>query len=818
MKRILAFVSLLALALPAFAQTSYNRFGPADGVLVGDPSTYYTTAATDADITALWSGTCDINTYLRGDGACAAAAIAGQALTRVNDTNVTLTLGGSPSTSLVNSTSLTLGWTGTLGVSRGGIGVGTLTGIAKGNGTSAFTAAASTDVRSLWSGTCDSTTFLRGDGSCQTPAGTTTGANPTATIGLSAVNGSAGTFMRSDAAPALSQAIAPLWSALHTFNSSTAEKIRLRSADTTGEAFIGFYENDGTTRKGYLGYGNVSTDPFYIANEENAEIVMQTNATTRATIAADGGVFLGSASGSSQGAGTINATGVYDDGVLLANQVGANPTGTIGLSAVNGSAGTFLRSDGAPALSQAIAPTWSAGHTFGLSGSGASSAIRVTSTVPFMYFSDTDASLNEKNWDMGGASALFRLRAVADDGSTSQNVLNVGRSGSNITTMEFGNATANGNFTFLGTGTTSHGGDGNYQGRQFSAGGATNSSTAVQLCHSSSGYGKIGVNVVCQSGGGENYGTTDVAGQFTFSEGATRRWGWSSAASGTGGTAITWVSQATLDSSGNYIAAGSITAGTKAVVQTDAPLITGANFAATSTNPAAYGTSGNATASIYTNATQRMQVTGAGAITFPNSGGFTLPSGATLNGTNICLSNGTNCPASGGAYAFDCTTSCNVSGMTGGQAARIRKTADTTRTSTTAFTNDPDFVFTNVPAGNYVIEANFRWTGGAGGVQTGIATTGTPVTSAIFWYAQGPSGGTCGAATFSPINGALTDGTFTNYNCTSVTTATHNYPAGMNNLQITNSGTLSLQWAQNSSSGTGTVLQDGSYWILTRIN
>lgn len=42
-------------------------------------------------------------------------------------------------------------------------------------------------------------------------------ANPSATIGLTAVNGSATTPMRSDAAPALSQSISPTWSALHTF-------------------------------------------------------------------------------------------------------------------------------------------------------------------------------------------------------------------------------------------------------------------------------------------------------------------------------------------------------------------------------------------------------------------------------------------------------------------------------------------------------------------------------------------------------------------------------------------------------------------------
>lgn len=46
--------------------------------------------------------------------------ITGAALTKTDDTNVTLTLGGSPSNALVNASSLTLGWTGQLGISRGG--------------------------------------------------------------------------------------------------------------------------------------------------------------------------------------------------------------------------------------------------------------------------------------------------------------------------------------------------------------------------------------------------------------------------------------------------------------------------------------------------------------------------------------------------------------------------------------------------------------------------------------------------------------------------------------------------------------------------
>lgn len=56
--------------------------------------------------------------------------------------------------------------------------------------------------------------------------------------------------------------------------------------------------------------------------------------------------------------------GLLQDGGAL--PLAANPTGVAGLAAVNGVASTYLRSDGAPAISQAIAPTWSGTHTFTL--------------------------------------------------------------------------------------------------------------------------------------------------------------------------------------------------------------------------------------------------------------------------------------------------------------------------------------------------------------------------------------------------------------------------------------------------------------------
>lgn len=52
----------------------------------------------------------------------------GSAVTKIDDTNVTMTLGGSPSTGALNAFSMTLGWNGTLAVSRGGTGGGTASG------------------------------------------------------------------------------------------------------------------------------------------------------------------------------------------------------------------------------------------------------------------------------------------------------------------------------------------------------------------------------------------------------------------------------------------------------------------------------------------------------------------------------------------------------------------------------------------------------------------------------------------------------------------------------------------------------------------
>lgn len=91
----------------------------ASQALVSDASGFITASSVTATELGYLSGvTSAIQTQLNGKQ----ATITPAALTKTDDTNVTLTLGGSPSTSLLAATSLALGWTGQLSVTRGGTG------------------------------------------------------------------------------------------------------------------------------------------------------------------------------------------------------------------------------------------------------------------------------------------------------------------------------------------------------------------------------------------------------------------------------------------------------------------------------------------------------------------------------------------------------------------------------------------------------------------------------------------------------------------------------------------------------------------------
>lgn len=282
---------------------------------------------------------------------------------------------GNPSFGPVN---LPTDVSGTLGVVSGGSGATTLTGLLKGNGTSPFSAATFADAVLLWPGCTGTgaTHYLAVDGSCPTISAGSSPGNPTASVGLTTVNGSAASFMRSDASPALSQSIAPTWTATHTFSPSSAVNGILINQSGSTDGLVVSAPTTGTAIIGLRGNVNVVASEFevtqdassigHLVNRANAGIGFATNNTNQWTLQADGGFAAQGVTGGSKGIGTLNAGGLYVNGtaVLTAAPTGSNPTASTGLTAVNGSATTFMRSDGAPALSTTISPTMTGDWTY----------------------------------------------------------------------------------------------------------------------------------------------------------------------------------------------------------------------------------------------------------------------------------------------------------------------------------------------------------------------------------------------------------------------------------------------------------------------
>ncbi len=102
---------------------------------------------------------------------------------------------------------------------------------------------------------------------------------------------------------------------------------------------------------------------FRQATGNNFVITDNQNSADRLTIDNTGNITIG---------GSFNSSGtITQSGVVLSTSTGANPTASLGLSAINGTANTFMRSDAAPALSVSITPVWTGLHQF--SGAGISS-------------------------------------------------------------------------------------------------------------------------------------------------------------------------------------------------------------------------------------------------------------------------------------------------------------------------------------------------------------------------------------------------------------------------------------------------------------
>lgn len=130
-------------------------------------------------------------------------------------------------------------------------------------------------------------------------AGGGTVANPTATIGLTAVNGTATSAIRSDGAPALSQSIAPTWTGLHTFTPSSGQAIRINNS--SGNFGIEVVGNSGT------GFSDgIEILAGTNASDINTRFLNQSAGATYMEIRGDGDIEIGGTVAGTTGAQTIN--------------------------------------------------------------------------------------------------------------------------------------------------------------------------------------------------------------------------------------------------------------------------------------------------------------------------------------------------------------------------------------------------------------------------------------------------------------------------------------------------------------------------------
>jgi hypothetical protein len=121
-----------------------------------------------------------------------------------------------------------------------------------------------------------------------------------------------------------------------------------------------------------------------------------------------------------------------------------NPTGTIGLTAVNGTDTVAMRADGHPALSQSIVPTWTAKHTFTDSIVGAN--VRLTGTLNVAGQSTlTGATLAGGNSGQGNIYTTGTIGLALQGKTGSQydlSLLATGGAGSYILRVPTGTTTA----------------------------------------------------------------------------------------------------------------------------------------------------------------------------------------------------------------------------------------------------------------------------------------------------------------------------------------------------------------------------------------